>query len=431
MVMIYEDDIKKQFVSKLVINNRLYEEIYDPDTNKASFVYYDAKNGSLKTNEYVSFNGIKYFPIIDDFIKKEVVILPTEAEEYESEKTLISNIQQYIRKNLDINTDDEILCSLTIPIYWLFDRLDMMIPYLRALGDTGCGKSRFLNVLGGISYRPLMVGGSITPAILYRVAELWKGTLIIDEADWKFTDEYNEIMKIINCNQPNRRILRCKGNDYDKIQVFDPFCPRIFATRHEFKDIATESRMFTIKMKETSRKDIPIILDDSFIEEQKKLRNQLLTYRLKNFFKVNKQEKPIIDLNGIEPRSKQIMYPLLVLFNNNKEMIQVIKSIINKRQIELIKDRIETFDGEIINIFIKLYESGKNDITSRDILLEMIFRGYKYLTTQKIGRRLKSFGLENIIKNINGKTKRCYYCDSDLFEKLKRRYTISDKIKKI
>ena len=204
--MTTNDFDKERCTSKVVSDGRLYEEIYNPETGEASFVYYDDQSDTIKQVPYVDVDNIKYLPVVDKFVKIKAIILPTEAAPYKSEEILLDDIQSHIHKYLDISVDDELISTWTIPTYWLYDKLNIMIPYLRALGDTGCGKSRYLDVMGGLSYKPMMVGGSVTPAILYRAAERWHGTMIIDEADWKHTDEYSEVIKIINCNQPDRRI---------------------------------------------------------------------------------------------------------------------------------------------------------------------------------------------------------------------------------
>jgi len=398
------DEKKVIEASKVEIDGRLYEEVYNSDTGEAKFVYYDEKRQMILETDYINDGDIRYVPLVDNFVKIKAVILPTKAEEYESEEILLANIQSFIHKYLDISEEDEQICTWTIPTFWLYDKLNIMIPYLRALGDTGCGKSQFLDVVGGISYKTMMVGGSITPAILYRVAEKWKGTMIIDEADWKNTDEYSEVVKIINCNQPNRRILRCKSDNYDDIQAFNPWCPRIFATRRIFYDVATESRMLTIQMKETSRDDIPIALDDEFYQEQTKLRNQLLTYRLRNWNRVNSNIKPTIDFTGIEPRSKQIMYPIAIVFNHNTDILNELSQIMRKRQGELIKERASTYDGVIVNAYLELLEQGHEFISPTDIAFIVQSRGYDKTTTRRIGHNMKSIGYSNTVKNINVKS---------------------------
>lgn len=421
-----ENNKKIKEVTVLKHNGRLYEIIYDPDKKEAKFASFNEQTGEIELTDQIEDENIIYKPLIDKFVKVNAVILPTKPEPYESEEKLLQDIKSYIHKYIDISEENEKICTWVIPVFWLYDKLHMMIPYLRALGDTGCGKSRFLDVIGGISYKTMMVGGSVTPAIMYRVAEKWKGTMIIDEADWKITDEYSEVIKIINCNQPGRPIFRCSSDNYDDIKVFDSWCPRIFATRRNFKDVATESRMLTIQMKETSRDDIPIALDNEFYEEQIKLKNQLLTYRLKNWDRVNSSIKPTIDLTGLEPRSKQIIYPIAIVFNHREDILGQLSSLLRSRQKDLIKDRAVTDDGVVINVYLELIDKEKQCITPSDIADLVQKQGVEYekITPQTIGHIMKSLGFNNVAKTIDGHTSRCYIYDEDLINVLKKRYSL-------
>jgi hypothetical protein len=413
-------------VAILKHNGRLYEIIYDPDKDEAKFVSFNEQSGKIEEFDQVVEGNITFKPLIDKFVKSKAVLLPTKPEPYESEEQLLQDIKSHIHKYIDIPEEYEKICSWTILVFWLYDKLNMMIPYLRALGDTGCGKSRFLDVIGGISYKTMMVGGSVTPAIMYRVAEKWKGTMIIDEADWRNTDEYSEVVKIINCNQPNRPIFRCSRENYDDIKVFDSWCPRIFATRRNFKDVAAESRMLTIQMKETSRNDIPVALDDEFYKEQSKLRNQLLMYRLKNWNRVNSSIKPTINLTGLEPRSKQIVFPIAIVFNHREDILGELSSLLQTRQQDLVKDRAETDDGVVINAYLELVDQGKECITSSDIasLVQGSGEQFEKITPQTIGHIMKSLGFKNEVRRMEGKSRRCHIHDADLINKLKKRYSL-------
>ena len=418
--------LEKRYTSKFVLDERLYEEIYNKETAEASFVYYDDQTDTVQQVSYIDDGNIRYLPLVDSYVQKKAVLLPTKATLYESEELLLNDINSHIHTYLDISSEDEQISTWTIPTYWLYDRLNSMMPYLRALGDTGTVKSRFLDVLGGLSYKPMMVGGSVTPAILYRVTDKWRGTMIIDEADWTRTDEYSEVTKIINCNQPNRMILRCKYNNYDEIEVFDPYCPRIFATRRIFFDVATESRMLTIKMRETSRDDIPIVLDDNFRIQQEQLRNQLLTYRLKNWNRVGPHIKPDMDLTGVEPRTQQIMYPIAITFNHNKDILKQLTQMMKGRETELVKERSSTLDGVIINIYFELLNEGYECITASDIAARVQEKGYSKATPYSVGHTLKSLGVTNTVTTLKGKSIRCYSCDDELLEKLRKRYSLNN-----
>lgn len=410
-------------VNKIVVNGCLYEEVYNPETEQAGFALYEPKDNQFRIVPYVDDGDIRYVPIVDGFLKKKVVILPTKALSYTSQKKLLQDIQSYIHKYLEISAEDELLCSLVIPMFYLFDKLNIMTPYLRALGDTGCGKSRFLNVIGGISYKPMFMSGSVTPAIIYRAAEKWHGTTIIDEADWRNTDEYAEIIKLLNCNEPNRPILRCRSDNYDNIEAFNPWCPRILATRRSFFDIALESRMLTIQMKERTRTDIPIALNEEFYKEAEELRNKLLAYELMNWNQVDASIIPKVDMTGIEPRAQQIMYPIVIVFNHNQDILNELVKMTRSRQGELIKDRSSTDDGIIANAYLELFDKGNSNITPTDITSLLQTKGQD-VSPQSIGHCMKSLGFTTTVRNISGASKRCYVSNGELIERIRRRYSL-------
>jgi len=409
----------------------LYEEIYDPEIEGDERAMFVALNEGGKTDLIyeVKESNITYKPYMpkdkNDPITLGMIKLPTNVEEYGDEKQLSQDIQAHIHKWLDISPRYEKMVSWAVMYYWLYDKFDT-VPYLRALGDTGTGKSRFLDVIGGLSYKPCFVSGAVTPAPIYRMISQWKGTIILDEADFSDSSEYGEVTKILNCGfQKNRPVVRCKQNDVDKIQYFDAYCPKIIATRRTFKDRALESRCLTEMMKETGRKDIPDILPTEFYEEQESLRNRLLLFRLKNWGKIDPDKALSIDLDGIEPRIRQTTRCLASLFVNMPDMMQDFRAFLLNYQRDLIEERSDSFDGIIVNALTSLKEEGSDDITSKDIADKMMNEyGLERVTPQSVGKHLKSLGIKSRTRKIMGTTKRCIEWNDELMETLNRRYVI-------
>ena len=69
--------------------------------------------------------------------------------------------------------------------------------------------------------------------------------------------------------------MRCDRENNNQINLFDPYCPKILATRKSFQDKATESRCITQVMKGTKRKNIYWNLNDDFWEEVQKIRKEI------------------------------------------------------------------------------------------------------------------------------------------------------------
>ena len=64
--------------------------------------------------------------------------------------------------------------------------------------DTGSGKTRFLLTAGSLCYKPIFASGASTVSPLFRILDSMRGTLIVDEGDFRFSDEKAELVKILN-----------------------------------------------------------------------------------------------------------------------------------------------------------------------------------------------------------------------------------------
>ncbi len=77
------------------------------------------------------------------------------------------------------------------------------IPYRRRLGGWGRGKSAFVEAAGVVAYRGMILAGYDTTAAIRNMFDFWRGTAIIDEADWVNSDLYSSIVKILNIGFSN------------------------------------------------------------------------------------------------------------------------------------------------------------------------------------------------------------------------------------
>lgn len=400
-------------------NQIIGEQIYNQKTKENLFALYN------NNTKQVLISGIygKYVPITCEAIVKDAVILPESAEDCGSIPQLIADIQTFIHKYLDVSENFEKFATWYILLSYMYDKLQT-IPYLRALGDTGCGKTRFLDVIGNLCYKPMVVAGALTSAPIFRLIDMFKGTLIIDEADLnKKSDETEDIIKIFNNGfEKHKPVMRCNPNDVTELNFFDTYCPKILATRQQFQDAATESRCLTEVMTQTNRKNIPTNLLLPFFEEQKKLRNKLLWFRLTNYLTF-KQDTLMLEEMDIEPRLKQAFESFASLFSAIPEVLESFKAFLIKYQQGLIADRAETFDGQIINFLIEMIDSGQEDISTAEIAEKFgpdTKPGY-------IGKRIKSlgFGIKVVRKE---KLKRIITYDIEHINKLRKRYiqTVTD-----
>jgi hypothetical protein len=403
-------------------NQIIYEQIYKEGVSQ--FCCYNHKTGEIT---YVNSVG-EIFPINDEEVEKGAILLPTEAIEYGTDDKLDDDIKTYINKWLDIPNDILQFALWNIKRSWVYERFNTL-NYLRALGDTGQGKSRFLDTLGNIHYKPLQTSGATTSAPIFRIIDKWKGTLIMDEADLPQSDEANDIIKIINQGyEKNKFILRCDQNDANKINMFDPFCPKILATRKTFTDKATESRCITYVMMGTNRKDIPNNLTKTFFNETLILRNKLLMWRFRNYFIIDPEKQVDFDFGDIEPRMKQIVISFISLFSHQTEQLERFKIFIKEQQEELIEERRTSFAGQIVEGIHKNIENGNLEINAADIITEAQMVNNKGIAfnPRALQKTLKELGFKKTILNRNGTTvKRCLPLEHSHINMLFKRYGIN------
>lgn len=401
----------------LLKDGRIAEEVYNSDG--AKFAVWDGNN--VEYLEEIK-KGVVVKPLVNDAIFTGAVKLPSEAKGYGTLQELLDSIQNHVHKYLDISEDMEVFASWYILLSWVYDRVNTL-PYLRALGDSGTGKSRTLDVIGGLCYKACIVSGAITPAPIYRMIRQWGGTIVLDEADFRDSSEKSEVITILNCGfEKNRPVIRCDQNNVDTLLFLPTYCPKVIATRYTFNDKALESRCLTEKMTQTNRKDIPRVLPAAFYEEQQQLRNKLLMFRFKHYWLVDGNAGQELDLGDIEPRLHQATQSFAALFAKIPELMIRFKKFLEKYNKELIEDRSESFDGMIVHALLKLkYEDDKQDISSKDIAKKMIEDfGLEKVTPQAVGKHLKSLKIET--KQKAGGGARFVVWDNTHIVKLKRRY---------
>ncbi len=367
-----EKQDKPIFKTSIITQDALYEMVFNRITNKTYFFKIDRLGQLECLIEEVEIEGIKYRPLPSSYnlVEKGVILFPSLATPYENEEEILKEIQTFIHKYLDISEVFEQIATYYVLFTWLFDRFNE-VPYLRAIGDFGSGKSRFIQAIGILCYKPVFTGGATTPSPIFRIVNEVHGTLIIDEADFKYSDMTSEIVKILNTGyQKGMPVLRSEGKGTFEVKAYDVFCPKIVATRETFSDKALESRFLVEEMGAGKlRADIPRTLDETFYQDAENIRNKLLMWRLKNYFEPIERREELIE--GIHPRLNQIVMPLLSIIKDSA-IREHLKTFIVKYNGELVADRGLSWESDIVFAVLKLeHETGATDITVKQITDEV------------------------------------------------------------
>jgi hypothetical protein len=327
------------------------------------------EDGALVHDSVEGEDGVRLVPVPEsnNLIKHRAVLLPGSPEPYSSTEELIASIEEYIARYVDLSPEFLRITSAYVLLSWVYDAFNEL-PYLRFRGEYGSGKTRALIVIGSLMYKPLFASGASTISPIFHSLDLFRGTLVIDESDFRMSDEKAELVKILN--QGNVRGFPVLRSQATPQKTFDPrafhvYGPKIVAMRHSFSDQALESRFLTEEMGQRQlRKDIPINLPDAQEEEAQVLRCKLLQYRFDTYHTTRVRTDAYDPL--LSPRTNQIMIPLLSVLDD-PVLSESIRASMRGTETMLAVERAASAEGQLLEVIESLKGTTTEAITVGEI----------------------------------------------------------------
>jgi hypothetical protein len=371
----------------------LLEMVHDASPrNLTSLALWKEQACSLIT-EYRHDGGSRLMPYqgSNNLVAHRVVLFPSSPEEYGTDAQLIEAIRAYIHRYVDLSPLFERIATYYVLLSWLYDTFNEL-PYLRVRGEPGSGKTRFLLTVGSICYKPIFASGASTVSPIFRILDAMQGTLVLDESDFRMSDERAEIVKILNNGNvrgfPVLRTEQVPGTKEFNPRAYHVFGPKIIATRGSFDDPALESRFLSERMEsDRLRRDIPISLPKEHAEGALHLRNQLLLFRFRNYAKPRKVEEAAD--RSLEPRLAQIFAPLLSIVED-EETKRDLKELAQAYGREMIADRSLQIEAAILGVIRGIWRA--RVVTVKEVTEQFIARHgaeYPMITPKRIGGILR------------------------------------------
>jgi hypothetical protein len=294
----------------------ILQEVFDPLERRFELLVYDRTNGGWNLEErHGTFEPLK-IPINRKGVPR--VVLPWKPEGYASVSDLIQGVGKFLLKYAEISERDLWFLSRFVLHTWIYDIGDYAIQ-IQVLGDWRSGKTRLMKLLRLLCYNALFLSGGTSLSAYRRLQNKFAGTLIVNEFELDYSSEdSNEFIIWLNSGyEKDLQLALSNKVDPSKQEYFDPFGPKVFASRNVIENIATRSRLVVIKMEPKTRKDIPIDLPPEAYDEAAVLRNKLLMFRLEswteNYRLPNEVRARLQNDETIDDRFKQNALPLLTL----------------------------------------------------------------------------------------------------------------------
>lgn len=300
-------------ISRILADGRMVELLYIRADGRTRFAVSTAGDVSI-VDSVSDHTGETLIPLAasNNLIRHEIVALPEHPVPFGSIAELAAEIGAYIDRYVDLSPGFREVATAYILLSWVYDAFNEL-PYLRFSGDPGSGKTRALSVIGSLAYKGFFASGASTVSPIFHIIDTFRGTLIFDEADFRFSDEKAELTKILNNGNVNGfPVLRQTINARREFnpRAFTVYGPKIVATRGPFEDRALESRFLTEHMgRRPVRPDIPRNLPQRQKEEARALRNKLLMYRFLQLADTRIDDRQA--KAQLSARMNQIVIPLL------------------------------------------------------------------------------------------------------------------------
>ena len=346
----------RRSAGEIVAPHCFVELIFSPSSKTTQFAV--CENGSVSFVDRYEISAeasLLPYPGSNNLIRHGVILFPETTEEFGTLSALTDDIHAFISSYVAVSKTFAEVAAYYVLLSWIHDAY-RELPYLRVRGDYGSGKTRFLQVVGSLCYKPIFASGASTVAPLFHTLDAFRGTLVLDEGDFDRSDEKADIVKILNNgNAQGFPVLRMEGSreGYVNPRAFNVFGPKIVATRGDYMDRALESRFITEDMRSSvySAGIIPLSLPDSFGDEARRLRNKLLLFRFRMWGQWPASTQLFED--GVEPRINQVFAPILAIATSASRS-EIIRSRMRELEEDLRTHRAMDPEAQVFEVILKL-----------------------------------------------------------------------------
>jgi len=367
----------RSLVSSVLADGTMLELVLDREAKKTALAVAAPGKPLVLADRFTLPDGSEVRPLSaeNNLLRHRAVLLPERPKGCGTTEELVARMEAYIERYVDLSPGFLELASYYLLFTWVYDAFKEL-PYLRLRGDFGCGKTRALLILGSIAYRPFFASGASTVSPIFHTLDTFKGTLIFDEADFRFSDEKAELVKIFNNGNvrgfPVFRTGMTTKREFDP-QAFEVFGPKIVAMRGAFEDSALESRFITEEMGQRPvRKGIPINLPDAQEAEALELRNELLSFRLQNLSRM--KIDPSLASPTASHRLNQILVPLLSVITSESVRERVLRAAGQMDQ-TLQAERSASIEARLLEVLVFTLSGAANErVPLADITAEFTRR---------------------------------------------------------
>jgi len=336
-------------------------------------------------------------------------------------RDLYADVRRFIFNHVDFAKDTEYdLATAWVLHTWRLENFSIT-PYLFFYGPASSGKTRAMEALAALSFRPFM--GATKPAGLYNLTERYKPTIFLDETELYLRgEEKADVINYLNMGyrrgQQVIRMIEDKKTGKLEATPFDTFGAKSLAGT---RDLMTtlKTRSFIYFMSRATRK-LRRTID---WEEADRIKRTLITYRFKALAETRERNtllRPIPDdfLPDLQDsRLRELFFPLVSCSPDPSLFLKYAYVLDEEitRQDEL---SIESF---VFNAIVQCHTEGRQFIPLTEVVnfLNLTLPSDDTLSSKTVSAVLRRLGFKKFLKRYIH-----IVWDDQLVERLSKRYPI-------
>jgi len=276
--------------------------------------------------------------------------------------------------------------------------------------EKRCGKSTALALLKALANKSVLAS-NISPAAIYRITELCRPTLLIDEAD-TFLKDNDELRGVVNSghSKDTAFVIKCDG-DQNEPKKFSTWTPKALALIGDLPDTIRD-RSIIVSMRRRLPSEavskMPLNASEQFLD----IRHRCKRWAADNFGQLTKcvpampshnndreidNWTPLFSIAGLCGQEQDVLDSMVSISPNDKDdsikviLLNDIKEIFAKEPVE------KMFSEDLVSALINLDERPWSE-----------WKRGKSLTTNSLARLLKPFKIRSRQIKIHGTNKNGY-----------------------
>lgn len=326
--------------------------------------------------------------------------------------SLLDDVAKTVRSFVVCDTETADGVALWVAFSWAIAAVDVAPIAMITAPEKRCGKTRLLELIGSLVPCPCPAS-SITAAALFRAIELWRPTLLIDEAD-TFLGDKDDLRGVLNSGHTRSTafVIRCTGDDHQP-QRFTTWGAKAIAAIGSLPDTLTDRSIpLRLRRKLTSEQVKPMREGKKLFRE---LSEKLARWRDDSLDKIVDAQPDLPE--GLHDRAQDNWLPLLKIaqvaggpWPERARMAALFLSgsydETSSLGTELLRDVRDLFDG-----------NPRERVFTADLVRELVrdpelrwatYANGRALTDRQLSRLLKTFGVQSGQIRIGSESKKGY-----------------------